>query len=169
MNAYPWSSESDRAPIAHPRCQLRERTATTRRLRVARWFLLSVCGLALTACDFGGAGDESRTLNPDDIDVVFQAISGTTRDEMKTTVTSNSEPALEIVGITVFFHNGDDIQIGQLPFVFIGDLRRGDTAEQQFGLPAGVERHDRYDCYRYRVGLTGSGESANATYEGTCG
>jgi len=137
--------------------------------RLAPWCVLAICGLVLTGCDSGGGTDERRALNPDDITVVFEAISGTTRDEMKTTMTSNSDLPLDLVGITVFFHDDDDTQVGQLPFVFIGDFEKGDTAEQQFGLPASVEKHDGYNCYRYRVGLTGDAESADTTYEGTCG
>ena len=136
---------------------------------LVRWSIFAFFSVFAVACDSGGSPDEEkRALNPDDIDIILQAISGTTRDEIKATMTSNSELALELVGITVFFHDAGDTQIGQLPFVFIGDFRRGDTAEQQFGLPAGIEKHDRYECYRYRIGLTGDGVSANAMYDGTC-
>jgi len=136
---------------------------------LVRWSIFAFFAVVFMACDSGGSPDEeSRALNPDDIDIVFQAISGTTRDEIKATMTSNSELDLETVGIIVFFHDARDTQIGQLPFVFIGDFRRGDTAEQQFGLPAGIEKHQNYDCFRYRVDVIGDGSPADKAYDGTC-
>lgn len=128
-----------------------------------------VLGFLGTACDSGGGpNDEAPALNPDDIQISFQAVTGTTRDEMKATMTSNSTDAIDMVNITVLFNDESNTQIGQMPFVFLGEFRQGDRAEQQLGLPASIEKHNRYSCYRYRVILTGEGEPGDKVYSGTC-
>lgn len=153
----------------HP-CTRLNRIARRESNRAGTFCLVLVLLLALTACDAGGGSeDEPGALNPDDVQVVFQAFPGTSRDEMQATITSASTRLVDLVNLSLFFQDADGTQIGQMSIVFLGAYNRGDRAEQRLGLPAGVERHANYACYRYRIGLTGDGTPANKTYDGTCG
>lgn len=125
--------------------------------------------LALGACDSGEVDQDPDTPDPDDIEVVLEAMPGTSRDLVKATVTSHSSHVLESIVVTLRFFDDENAQVGQMPIPFLGRFEQGDSAENELGLPASLPRHDSYACYRYRLDVTNEeGVTGTEEYGGTC-